>query len=422
MFISVSDWLLTVLYIILTLASVIHSGCYQKHLCCLGHNFTCIATDDTIDQLPVKFHQRRLKKARRGKWQHPTVYSRKMKRTDKLMLRDLIALNDSTKVETINNNNDYNQSEDYLHKQSEPSQAIKFPRSTAILPFFRYQLIFGQPFYPKEQQPETTRYHQRHKLIRYLLLNRHMPLTIKNSRGTELSNDATKLAILADTDHLCYCDEKCVAFEDCCSDYSFACPPSDCIVSEWSVWSSCIPDQGSCKAGVQTRERSIDRKPEHGGMECPSLIEKKSCFKECPQLWKRDQPEITSVALILDYLYNKTRETFSHDNIFDDATDNRSKLLYYCGIYELGWVNWNCIDKKITIKLYTDNKICVECQPEVQMNSNTNTCTSDPNDGENGFWKLIGPKSCYGTWKRLFKKDNCRCEINFPTHDAFLFV
>uniref|UniRef100_A0A0R3S384 SMB domain-containing protein n=1 Tax=Elaeophora elaphi TaxID=1147741 RepID=A0A0R3S384_9BILA len=429
MIISVSDWLSTALYIVLTLTCGIHSGCYQKQLCCLGHNFTCVAVDDdAIGQLPVKFHhypQQKLKKGRKGKWHLPIAYSRKMKRTDSLTLRNLIALVNDKKPGVVTNYG-HNQSEDNLNKGGEQIEAVKSRSSATILPFLRYQLVFGQPFYPNEQQPETTRYHRRHKLIRYSLLNRHMPLTVKNSRGIDWPSDAIAILENAVYDRVCYCDEKCVTFEDCCSDYSFACPrvfqTSDCIVSQWSAWSNCIPDEGSCKAGVQTRKRIINRKPEHGGIECPSLVEKMSCFKECAQHRRRHQPEVTPVALILDYSYNKTREKFSRSNVLKDATDDRSKSLYYCVIYELGWVNSNCIDKKIGIKLFTGNNICVECQPEAQLHSKTNTCTSDLSDGENGFWKLIGPKSCNGAWKRLFRTDNCRCEINFPTHDAFLFV
>ncbi|EFO26469.2 thrombospondin type 1 domain-containing protein [Loa loa] len=421
MFISVSDWPQTMLYIILTLIPVVHSGCYQKQLCCLGYNFTCIAVEDGVGHLPAKFRQQRLKKIGKGRL-HVAVYNRKMKRTGKLVLRDLIPLNDAA-LETFSNH-DYGLFGDYLNNEGKQSEAVKLPNSTAVSPFVHYQLIFGQPFYSGEQQPETTRYYQRHKLIRYSLLNRHIPLTVKDSRGIGWSNDVTKLAVMGNTayDNSCYCDEKCVTFDDCCSDYSFVCPPSDCTVSEWSAWSQCIPDQGSCKTGIQTRKRTIDRKSEHGGMECPSLVEKMSCFKECPQLRRRHQSEITPVALILDYSYNKTRERFSRGNIYNEVIDSRNKLLYYCGIYELGWVNSNCIDKKIGIKLYTGNNICVECQPEAQLYGNTNKCTSDLNDGETGFWKLVGPKSCNGIWKKLLRADNCRCEINFPKHDAFLFV
>ncbi|OZC08742.1 thrombospondin type 1 domain protein [Onchocerca flexuosa] len=414
MFIGVSDWLL---YIVVTQIPIIRSGCYQKQLCCLGGNFTCIAVDDGIGHLPTKLRQQRLKKGRRGRWH---TVDRKMKRIGKLVKQDFLADNGLE----VASNHGYDSSGDYLNNQGEQTDSIKLSNNIEISPFVRYQLIFGQPSYSEEQQPETIRYYKRHKLIRYSLLNQHIPITLKDSRDIEGSNDASKLTFLRNTlhDNLCYCDEKCLTFGDCCSDYSFVCPPSDCAVSEWSAWSSCIPDQGDCGTGIQTRKRTIDRKPEHGGMKCPSLVEKMSCFNECPQQKRQHQSETTPVALILDYSYNKTRENFSHGNIHKKVVGKRSQLLYYCGIYELGWVNSNCIDKKISTKLYTGNNICVECQPEAQLHRNTATCTSDLSDGENGFWKLIGPKSCNGIWKRLYRIDNCRCETDFPRRDAFLFV
>ncbi|MCP9259601.1 hypothetical protein DINM_002535 [Dirofilaria immitis] len=378
-----SDWLLIVLCIVIDLVSVIHSGCYQKQLCCLGRNFTCTAVDDGIAHLPAKFRQQT--------WH---LADRKMKRINKLVLRDLIALED-TGLGMIGNHG-YDLSGDYLNN-GEQTESLKLFSNTAISPLLHYHFIFGQPLYSKEQ--ETTRYYQRQKLIRYSLLNRYIPLIVKDSRDVEWSNDVSKLIFLRNTayDNLCYCDENCLTFGDCCSDYSFMCPPSDCAVSEWSAWSRCVPDQQNCRIGVQTRKRTIDKKPKHGGMKCPSLVEKMSCFNECLQQKMRHQPEITPVALILDYSYNRTRESFSHDSIHKKVFSNRSN---YCGIYQLGWVNSNCIDKKIGIKLYTGNNICVECQPEAQLHRSTATCTSDLSDGENGFWKLIGPKSCNGIWKR----------------------
>ncbi|VDK89426.1 unnamed protein product [Litomosoides sigmodontis] len=425
MLISVSDWLLTVLCIVLALASISQSGCYQKRLCCLGDNYTCVAVDDAIvvGQLAAKFQRQGSPKSQRGK-----RMNRKVKRTSKLILQDLLTLDDNSMKFATVTNDAYNLLKGSVKKRGEEKQATKFlSRTTTTLPSFRYQLTFGQPFYEKEEKPEKTRYYQRNKLIRYSLLDRYMPLAIKNSRGIEWSSNQTKLELRASNgmphDRLCYCDEKCVTFQDCCSDYSSTCPPSDCVPNEWSTWSDCIPDEGNCGAGVQTRTRTISRRAEHGGMECPSLIEKMSCFKECPENGQQQyQSEVTPVALILDYLYKEAREKSSSGYIHRGVADNGSKLIYYCGIYELGWVNSNCVDEKITGKLYTGNSICVECQPEAQTHGNTNTCISDSRDGENGFWKLIGPKSCNGIWKRLFRTDSCRCGTNFPMHDAFLFV
>ncbi|VDO37155.1 unnamed protein product [Onchocerca flexuosa] len=158
MFIGVSDWLL---YIVVTQIPIIRSGCYQKQLCCLGGNFTCIAVDDGIGHLPTKLRQQRLKKGRRGRWH---TVDRKMKRIGKLVKQDFLADNGLE----VASNHGYDSSGDYLNNQGEQTDSIKLSNNIEISPFVRYQLIFGQPSYSEEQQPETIRYYKRHKLIRYL--------------------------------------------------------------------------------------------------------------------------------------------------------------------------------------------------------------------------------------------------------------
>jgi hypothetical protein len=45
----------------------------------------------------------------------------------------------------------------------------------------------------------------------------------------------------------------------------------DCVLSDWSSWSSCV-------SGVQTRERKVETEPKFGGKECDSLLqETKQC-------------------------------------------------------------------------------------------------------------------------------------------------
>uniref|UniRef100_A0A915PP09 SMB domain-containing protein n=1 Tax=Setaria digitata TaxID=48799 RepID=A0A915PP09_9BILA len=435
MLIGASECITTLLYILVTLVAVTHTGCYQRQLCCLGRNLTCIAVEDEINHPPMKIRRQRSQKGQKDRW-FPTVYDRKMNRIGKLVLRDLIAL-DGVGLEALSNH----EFEGYLNSQKEQLQLEELPSNTMVASPVHNQLIFGEPFYSSEQQQEKTDYYQRHRLIRYSLLNRYIPLVVKDSLGNTWPNTASRFAFLKNTayDNFCYCDEKCVTSGDCCSDYAITCPrvfllskTTDCTVSEWSIWSHCVPDQGNCKIGIRTRKRNIERKPKHGGMECPSLVEKMSCFKECAQQKRRHQPEIAPVALILDYSYNKTREGFSRDHNHQEAFDKGKELYYYCAIYELGWVNSNCIDKTVILKLRTGSSICVECQPEAQLHHNIAAsftrirnifrdatrdensanllssadyfhyrCTSDLNNGESGFWKLIGPKSCNGIWKRL---------------------
>ena len=71
---------------------------------------------------------------------------------------------------------------------------------------------------------------------------------------------------------------KKLCLEDVCVNkndlFRLANPPKDCIVTGWSEWSRC---DKLCGTGSQTRTRFITTKPANGGVECPSLVELKSC-------------------------------------------------------------------------------------------------------------------------------------------------
>lgn len=65
-----------------------------------------------------------------------------------------------------------------------------------------------------------------------------------------------------------------IDYLDCNKD---ACP-TDCIVSEWSPWSTCSKE---CGSGIQTRTRTIIKPSTYGT--CPSLSESRPCnYQECP--------------------------------------------------------------------------------------------------------------------------------------------
>jgi hypothetical protein len=58
------------------------------------------------------------------------------------------------------------------------------------------------------------------------------------------------------------------------------CPKmTDCSVGDWGDWSNCsLP----CDGGNTSRHRTVLQWPEYGGMECPEIIETKSCnTREC---------------------------------------------------------------------------------------------------------------------------------------------
>ena len=54
-----------------------------------------------------------------------------------------------------------------------------------------------------------------------------------------------------------------------------ACPPVNCVTTNWSPWSTCT---SKCGGGVQTRTRSITTNPSNGGTACPpTLSESRPC-------------------------------------------------------------------------------------------------------------------------------------------------
>jgi hypothetical protein len=54
---------------------------------------------------------------------------------------------------------------------------------------------------------------------------------------------------------------------DCCDGTP---PVVNCVVSEWSAWSTCVN-------GVQTRTRTVTQQPQNGGTPCPPLTETREC-------------------------------------------------------------------------------------------------------------------------------------------------
>ncbi|WAR07116.1 SPON1-like protein [Mya arenaria] len=51
--------------------------------------------------------------------------------------------------------------------------------------------------------------------------------------------------------------------------------PVDCKVTEWNEWGGCSATCG--QDAVQERSRRVMQKPKHGGMDCPSLVERQPC-------------------------------------------------------------------------------------------------------------------------------------------------
>eukprot|EP00042_Codosiga_hollandica_P042165 m.383963 g.383963 ORF g.383963 m.383963 type:complete len:692 (+) comp56261_c0_seq1:101-2176(+) len=61
---------------------------------------------------------------------------------------------------------------------------------------------------------------------------------------------------------------------------NFVCP-GDCVVSEWSGWSTCKKSCSAGAVGVTTRTRHVVVLPMDGGMACPALHQENECDTNC---------------------------------------------------------------------------------------------------------------------------------------------
>ncbi|PAV59277.1 hypothetical protein WR25_20476 [Diploscapter pachys] len=427
-------WPVALLLLLATSSSVppTEAGCAATKMCCRGRNNTC----KTIDS-GLPFPQFLKEYGGPSKWQpshifaeHPTPYyessgdgyqmvypdvydETEHERIGKLILPDIIEMEGSGGEHLYDKYGPHSSAEAST-TQTSPVQTVK-------------QFIFGRKEPQSEEPEEISRYSTRpkHLLIRYSVLSQHLPLTI--STTPIHSTSSPEFVFLEAIPMDCYCDEACIALGDCCSDYTYSCPLKDCRVSSWSHWSGCQPDKGICGIGVRQRVRHVTQQPCGGGRSCPPLKEMSTCFVECPRMRTKNltEEDITTVALLLDYKFNSTRSKTARNNVYwdlPDVAERMSKAMYYCVHYQITWLNRNCIQKEWKEKLKAGEVICAECQPEATLHRKNGRCASDLEDGEEGFWKLIGPKSCNGIWIRQTRTDDCRCHVNYPEKNPFLLV
>ncbi|XGW16352.1 hypothetical protein V3C99_001650 [Haemonchus contortus] len=422
----------------------IDAGCFQRRMCCSGRNTTCKTLDDGLSHLPTvnpfsqQKHRHRQHKAssKTGPFSpyqtphyeasgdgydlvYPDVYEDEHhQRIGKLLFPDIVELEGSGAGDLYSK---------YAQDSAEQNRVPKMRRRKKKTSPARKitHFLFGYPEGPDEPPEEILRYTSKpkHLLIRYSILSQHLPLTVSTTSSPDHEHEGPQFMYLEAPPTDCYCDESCLALGDCCSDYTYVCPRRDCRVSEWAEWEQCVPDEGSCGNGIEQRVRQVIDPPARGGKECPALKEMRTCFKQCTI--RRSLDDLTTVALIIDYRFNDTRSKMARDNIYWDLPSVYEKLKKasnYCVKYRIGWVNRNCWHKQIKKRLYRGNTICAECQPEATLHRNNGRCASDLEDGEQGFWKLIGPKSCNGIWTRVSRSDNCHCSRDHPELDPFLLV
>lgn len=282
-------------------------------------------------------------------------------------------------------------------------------------------------------------------LIRYSLLNKYLPLRVlKRSHTMDVVKGRQQTIWhtfnVAEAPKECFCDQMCVKYGDCCGDYAYRCPAVDCLISQWTSWSDCFVEmpEANCGLGFRERHRQVLNQAENGGIECPSsLTQQIGCFKQCEanieervDLGEEEEytrPDVTTVALLLDYRFNKSRKFLPRHlkktQIGFNRRRTKGQYKNYCVIYTIEWLNRNCIENEWSDKLSAKKRICGECQPEAQYHRPRERCASDLEDGQTGFWKLIGPTSCYGIWRRHYSDQNdCNCSQSYPQFEPFLLV
>ncbi|CAI2349759.1 unnamed protein product [Caenorhabditis sp. 36 PRJEB53466] len=402
------------------------AGCYQRRLCCAGRNNTCKGVDDGIGHLPTvaTFHNEETQTLHQRPKEYyvphyessgdgydfvfPDVYDDDDEKIGKLVLPDIIEM-DGSGADKVYERYGIGSGDGDGEQRSIPLTTVASNIKS---------LIFGRERDQKTAPEDITR---------YSILSKYMPLKVTSSPLLYEENrvqPAANLYFLESGANECYCDEHCVTLGDCCSDYTFVCPPRDCVVTDWDEWSECAADNGTCGIGVQKRLRHVVEHAERGGAVCPPLKEMRTCFVDCrPKKSLFD--DITTVALILDYKYNQTRTKVGRNNIYWDLPTVAEKVRtasHYCVHYSIDWVNRNCVSRLLNKGLTEGSVMCAECQPEATYHRNNGRCASDLEDGDQGFWKLIGPQSCNGIWTRINRTDHCQCQRQYPEDYPFLLV
>uniref|UniRef100_A0A0N4ZWR6 SMB domain-containing protein n=1 Tax=Parastrongyloides trichosuri TaxID=131310 RepID=A0A0N4ZWR6_PARTI len=456
-----------IIFILTIIISSIDGGCYQRHICCKQKDNTCKDIDDGIRHLPLAVRwPNHVPKDYQYNWrERPSIVFSKEddEKLGRLVLPDIVQLNKDG-IEYLKKSESSEYDKDYIFDEMLTDNDDEYiqdydPDETIEILHFGDELEDPPPH--EEHVGYLDSENQTHAYIRYSLINRYIPVRVekvkkrtrhrmRHSKVKKLNTDSVDKLVpfgyeenksgnyLSKSPHQnvnteykkkdCYCDEACIRFGDCCSDYTFVCPPVDCKTTEWEVWGECIVDSiklNSCGEGQRIRKRKIIRMPENGGSRCGSLIQRVSCFKECKRKKNVDLFDETTVALILDYQYNMSRKFDKrHKNLWKlpKFKNKLDQLEYYCVEYKIDWLNRNCIEEVFKKTLYQGATICAECQPEAQLHRKNHRCASDLENGEVGFWKLVGPKSCNGIWTRISRTDTCKCSLMLPNLSPYLLV
>lgn len=229
-------------------------------------------------------------------------------------------------------------------------------------------------------------------------------------------------AIIEDlNDEPCYCDHGCLDVGDCCPDFKDYCGVIDCQVSDWSSWTKC---DVACGIGTSVRTREILRPESNGGVQCPSLEEKKTC--KASQCSKRRLDKISALretAMLLPGKYAPNKRGNSEPNKKYDVRSNlrsyrKKEGQRYCVVFKVDKAMKSCRKNKETFELQRGNQVCVQCDSKAQRGHLGGRCTGHGADGKRTRFKNILTPRCHGKWTRVEITGECPCK-NGPD---FIFV
>lgn len=209
----------------------------------------------------------------------------------------------------------------------------------------------------------------------------------------------------------CFCDQGCLDMGDCCSDFKDYCGVIDCVVSEWSAWSSCDSD---CGRGVARRSRHVIHPAANGGMECEALEQTRSCTGEgdCSRKNRATLSAFSETAMLLPgkYIQKRVKKYDVRHNLktFQPVdSDDNSK---YCVVFTVDKASKACLLAPETHMLTRGSEVCVACESKAVRDHLGDRCTGHGVEGKSTRFKNVITPACHGKWVRVRVEDECPCK------------
>jgi len=220
----------------------------------------------------------------------------------------------------------------------------------------------------------------------------------------------------------CYCDEGCLEMGDCCHDYKEFCAVEDCLVSSWSPWSSC---SSSCGPGISTRERTVTRRENNGGISCPDLHQSKTCRGEGGCTRRKEPRRLTNhrhgsssalreTAMLLPGKYSQLTAVDKEDTY--DVRQNLKTFKQeenddkYCVVFKVEKAMKACRHNEDTEHLVRGAEVCVSCESKATRPHLGDRCSGHGVEDKMTRFKNIITPGCHGRWTKTAVFDKCPCK------------